>query len=140
MRKSIISKTATALSVLVSLLLQINVSAAYPQNSAVVTGISAGFDIIAADTSLSEGFSGCEVSGGQADIIDESMKITSLGSGSISTNIGSGFYRTASAGSPHSWDFETDDEIASSNSLDDDDDVGKWAPARTSLPYLSRSQ
>lgn len=134
MRKSIISKTATALGVLVSLLLQINASAAYSINKAVVTGMSAGFDIIDADTSFSEGYSGWEVSAESADIVDEALQITSSGSAGLSTNIGSGFYRTASAGAPQAWDFETDDEFTENKSLSEDEDIGKWAPARNSLP------
>ena len=139
MRKSIISKTAAALSVLITLSLQVNALAVYSPNRAVVTGMSTGFDIIGADTSFSEELSGWEVNDGEAEITDGAVKITSSGNGSLSTNIGSGFYKTASAGNPSSWDFETDDEITSNLSLDNDDDIGKWAPARTSMPISSEA-
>lgn len=139
MKKGIISKASAALGVLLTLSVPANTFAAYVQNKAVVAGISAGFDIISADTEFSDGLSGWEISGGQAEITDGAVKITASGSAGLSTNIGSSIYKSASAGSPSVWDFETDGGITSNISLDGAGDTGKWAPARTSMPISTES-
>lgn len=139
MKKSIISKTAAALSVLITLSFPVNTFAAFVQNKAVVVGMSTGLDIISADTEFSDGMAGWEISGGQAEVTDGAVEITAAGNSGLSTNIGSGFYKSASAGAPSAWDFETDGDITTNLSLEDDIDTGKWAPARTSMPLYTES-
>lgn len=138
MRKSIISKTAV-LSILITLSIPVNTLAAFVQNKAVVVGMSTGFDIIGADTEFSDGLADWEISGGEAEITDGALEITSSGNVSLSTDIGSSFYKSASAGAPSAWDFETDDDLASNISLGDDGDSGKWAAARTSMPISTEA-
>ena len=139
MKKSIISKTAAALSVLITLSFPVNTFAAFVKNKAVVVGMSTGLDIISADTEFSDGLAGWEISGGQAEVTDGAVEITAEGNSGLSTNIGSGFYKSASAGAPSAWDFETDGDITTNLSLEEDSDTGKWAPARTSMPLYTES-
>ena len=137
MNKNIVVKTiSAALSMFVLISVPSVSLAEYVQNRAVTTGL----DIISADGSFTSGMEGWDVIGGDADISDGEIKVTTSGGAAITTDIGGNLYKSASGSDIISWDFETDDDIAGDVSLNGESDIGKWTSARASTPYYTETQ
>lgn len=141
MNKKIISASVSA-----ALCMSLAVSAApvsfaaYIGNSAAALSVTAGVDLISADGGFSSDMEGWTVTGGDADVSDGAVNVTADGSAALTTDIGAGVYKSASGKDLVSWDFETDDDIASDVDLNKESDIGRWTSARASTPYYTETQ
>lgn len=104
--------------------------AAAAANKAVLLDVSAGTDILTAETEFTDGVEGWTVSGGSAEAVDGAMNVDFSGSSAaVSTSIDSALYRSAASEGMY-WDFETDDDFTSNIDADTDADIAKWTSVR----------